>query len=200
MMVYLKLAEEADDCIAALNHRWFSKRRIIAQHWDGRTKFEIEESVAERDQRLNKWEKFLDSDETPNPVAAKDTEGKAEGKGDDKGRNDTEGKGEGKGDDKGRNDIEGDAKGKDNDEDRNDTEGEANGKGVDEDRNDTEGEAKRKGDDRDSKECSEESKGQGDQVVLNTNNVTGSTNSTDASSSPGTESGAVEGQSDMVTE
>lgn len=61
MMVYFKTAESADDCIAALHHRWFSKRRIMATTWDGRTKFEIEESEAEREERLAKWEKFLES-------------------------------------------------------------------------------------------------------------------------------------------
>ncbi|XP_033740770.1 HIV Tat-specific factor 1-like [Pecten maximus] len=62
MMVYFKTAEAADGCIAALHHRWFSKRRVMAQNWDGRTKFEIEESEAEREERLSKWEKFLESD------------------------------------------------------------------------------------------------------------------------------------------
>ncbi|XP_060084348.1 HIV Tat-specific factor 1-like [Ylistrum balloti] len=63
MMVYFKTAEEADGCINALHHRWFSKRRVMAQQWDGRTKFEIEESEAEREERLSKWEKFLESDD-----------------------------------------------------------------------------------------------------------------------------------------
>ncbi|OWF41338.1 HIV Tat-specific factor 1-like [Mizuhopecten yessoensis] len=64
MMVYFKAADSADGCIAALHQRWFSKRRVIAQQWDGRTKYEIEESEAERNERLSKWEKFLESDNT----------------------------------------------------------------------------------------------------------------------------------------
>ncbi|XP_021344788.1 uncharacterized protein LOC110444753, partial [Mizuhopecten yessoensis] len=64
MMVYFKAADSADGCIAALHQRWFSKRRVIAQQWDGRTKYELEESEAERNERLSKWEKFLESDNT----------------------------------------------------------------------------------------------------------------------------------------
>ena len=63
MSVSFKEAEDADACIAALNGRWFAKKRVSAETWDGRTKYEVQESEAERDARLNKWEKFLESDE-----------------------------------------------------------------------------------------------------------------------------------------
>ncbi|KAJ8314461.1 hypothetical protein KUTeg_006611 [Tegillarca granosa] len=59
MTVSFKEPEEADACIAALNGRWFSKRQVSAETWDGKTKYEIEESEAERDKRLQKWENFL---------------------------------------------------------------------------------------------------------------------------------------------
>lgn len=61
-MVYFVEAEQADAFIAAQHHRWFAKRRIMATQWDGRTKFEIQETDAQRDQRLKKWDTFLESD------------------------------------------------------------------------------------------------------------------------------------------
>lgn len=32
-------AEEADLCIKLLNNRWFGKRQITAETWDGKTKY-----------------------------------------------------------------------------------------------------------------------------------------------------------------
>ncbi|KAK3097780.1 hypothetical protein FSP39_013131 [Pinctada imbricata] len=66
MSVSFKEPEEADACISAFNGRWFDKKVITAESWDGRTKYEIQESEAERDARLNKWEKFLENDEKKN--------------------------------------------------------------------------------------------------------------------------------------
>lgn len=64
MSATFKDAETADMCVESLNHRWFAKRRIIAQTWDGVTKYEIEETEAEREIRMKKWENFLvDSEE-----------------------------------------------------------------------------------------------------------------------------------------
>lgn len=52
----------ADACIEAMNNRWFAKRQISAESWDGKTKFEIQESEAERNERLKKWEQFLEDE------------------------------------------------------------------------------------------------------------------------------------------
>lgn len=62
MSVSFKEAEQADACIAAMNGRWFAKRQISAESWDGKTKYEIQESEAERDERLKKWEQYLETD------------------------------------------------------------------------------------------------------------------------------------------
>ncbi|XP_061169553.1 HIV Tat-specific factor 1-like [Saccostrea echinata] len=62
MSVSFKEPEQADACIAAMNGRWFAKRRISAESWDGKTKYEIQESEAERDERLKKWEQYLETD------------------------------------------------------------------------------------------------------------------------------------------
>lgn len=62
----------ADACIEAMNNRWFAKRQISAESWDGKTKYEIQESEAERNERLKKWEQFLEDEK----------ERKTEGEGD----------------------------------------------------------------------------------------------------------------------
>lgn len=58
--VSFKEPEMADACIEAMNNRWFAKRQISAESWDGKTKYEIQESEAERNERLKKWEQFLE--------------------------------------------------------------------------------------------------------------------------------------------
>ena len=59
----MKDPEEADVCIAALHMRWFAGRRILAENWDGKTKYEVEESEAEKEKRLKQWEEYLLEDE-----------------------------------------------------------------------------------------------------------------------------------------
>ena len=57
-----KEAEEADLCVTSLHQRWFAKRRILASAWDGHTKYEVQETEKEREERLKKWENFLETD------------------------------------------------------------------------------------------------------------------------------------------
>ena len=45
--------------MSSLHQRWFAKRRILAATWDGQTKYEVEETEKEREERLKKWENFL---------------------------------------------------------------------------------------------------------------------------------------------
>lgn len=59
----MKTPCEADEVIKLLNGRWFAKKKITAETWDGKTKYDIEESEAERDERLKKWGEFLEKDE-----------------------------------------------------------------------------------------------------------------------------------------
>ncbi|XP_071801108.1 17S U2 SnRNP complex component HTATSF1-like [Asterias amurensis] len=60
--VKFKDVEFADLCVAALNGRWFAKRQLSCELWDGVTDFRIEETDREREERLKKWENFLESD------------------------------------------------------------------------------------------------------------------------------------------
>ncbi|KAJ8975510.1 hypothetical protein NQ317_010625 [Molorchus minor] len=55
--------EEADQVVELLNGRWFMKRQLSAEIWNGRTKFKIAETDSEISERLNKWDKFLEGEE-----------------------------------------------------------------------------------------------------------------------------------------
>ncbi|XP_071819070.1 17S U2 SnRNP complex component HTATSF1-like [Apostichopus japonicus] len=57
--VRFKDADDADKCVAAMNGRWFAKRQLTAELWDGKTDYKIEETDREREARLAQWEKFL---------------------------------------------------------------------------------------------------------------------------------------------
>ena len=59
--VTYKEAEEADLCVSSLHQRWFAKRRILAATWDGQTKYEVQETDKQREERLQKWENFLET-------------------------------------------------------------------------------------------------------------------------------------------
>ncbi|KAG5879444.1 hypothetical protein JTB14_027681 [Gonioctena quinquepunctata] len=60
--------EEADQIVSVLNDRWFMKRQLKAEIWDGRTKFKIAETDSEITQRLNKWDEFLEKGEENDSV------------------------------------------------------------------------------------------------------------------------------------
>ncbi|KAL3274889.1 hypothetical protein HHI36_019671 [Cryptolaemus montrouzieri] len=55
--------EEADEVVKLLNGRFFSKRQLIAEIWDGKTKFKIAETDSQISQRIDKWDKFLEEGE-----------------------------------------------------------------------------------------------------------------------------------------
>nr|XP_026490970.1 HIV Tat-specific factor 1 [Vanessa tameamea] len=61
--ISMKEPEQADAVIQLINGRWFGKRQITAETWDGRTKFRIAETDAALNQRINKWDKFLEGEE-----------------------------------------------------------------------------------------------------------------------------------------
>lgn len=54
---------EAQACVQLLNGRWFSQRKISAEIWDGKTKYKINETDAEIEARLDKWDKFLERED-----------------------------------------------------------------------------------------------------------------------------------------
>ncbi|XP_014249019.1 HIV Tat-specific factor 1 homolog [Cimex lectularius] len=61
--INFKEAEAADACVQLLNGRWFGKRQIVAETWDGKTKYKIAETEAEINNRLKKWENFLEKED-----------------------------------------------------------------------------------------------------------------------------------------
>lgn len=63
--INMSCPEEADECVNVLNGRWFGKRQLTAEIWDGKTKFKIAETDAQISQRLDNWDKFLEDEATP---------------------------------------------------------------------------------------------------------------------------------------
>ncbi|XP_058975666.1 uncharacterized protein LOC131801245 [Musca domestica] len=62
--INMSTPEEADLVIQMMHGRFFGKRQLTAEHWDGKTKYKIEETEEEIQKRLNKWDNFLETDET----------------------------------------------------------------------------------------------------------------------------------------
>ncbi|XP_017773307.1 PREDICTED: HIV Tat-specific factor 1 [Nicrophorus vespilloides] len=61
--------ENADQCVALLNGRWFGKRQLSAEIWDGKTKFKIAETDTQINARIDNWEKFLEEDDDKKVVS-----------------------------------------------------------------------------------------------------------------------------------
>ncbi|XP_064109293.1 17S U2 SnRNP complex component HTATSF1-like [Macrobrachium nipponense] len=53
--------EAADMCAATLNNRLYLGRNLRVSTWDGKEKFRIEETDSQKEERLKKWDKFLES-------------------------------------------------------------------------------------------------------------------------------------------
>lgn len=58
--------EQADAVVALMHDRWFNKRQLKAEIWDGKTKFKIGETDSEISKRLEGWDKFLEEDPNVN--------------------------------------------------------------------------------------------------------------------------------------
>lgn len=65
--------EEADQVVTMLNGRWFMKRQLRADIWDGKTKYKIAETDSQITQRLDGWDKFLESDVADAEAKGSDT-------------------------------------------------------------------------------------------------------------------------------
>ncbi|KAI8425422.1 hypothetical protein MSG28_007169 [Choristoneura fumiferana] len=61
--ITMKEPEQADAVVTLINGRWFGKRQITAEIWDGRTKYRIAETDADLSKRVDKWDKFLEGKE-----------------------------------------------------------------------------------------------------------------------------------------
>lgn len=46
-----------------MNGRYFAKRKLLAEKWDGHTDYQIEETDKERENRLKKWEAYIAEDD-----------------------------------------------------------------------------------------------------------------------------------------
>ncbi|XP_034483782.1 HIV Tat-specific factor 1 [Drosophila innubila] len=57
--VNMSTPEEADVVIQMMQGRYFGQRQLSAEHWDGKTKYKIDESAAEAQERLSKWDEYL---------------------------------------------------------------------------------------------------------------------------------------------
>ncbi|EDV97453.1 GH14692 [Drosophila grimshawi] len=57
--INMSTPEEADVVIQMMQGRYFGQRQLSAEHWDGKTKYKIDESAAEASERLNKWDEYL---------------------------------------------------------------------------------------------------------------------------------------------
>ncbi|XP_057661975.1 HIV Tat-specific factor 1 homolog [Diorhabda carinulata] len=61
--INMSTPEEADQIVTILNGRWFMKRQLSAEIWDGKTKYKIAETDCEISQRLDNWDQFLEGNE-----------------------------------------------------------------------------------------------------------------------------------------
>ncbi|CAO1309688.1 unnamed protein product, partial [Diamesa tonsa] len=55
--------EEADLVIQLMNGRFFGQRKLVAEVWDGKTKYKIAETEEDKNARLDKWDKYLEDEE-----------------------------------------------------------------------------------------------------------------------------------------
>jgi HIV Tat-specific factor 1 len=62
VMVTFSAPEEADSCVATVNGRWFAGCQLEATSWDGRTKYQVQETQEEMEKRLSSWHTYLESD------------------------------------------------------------------------------------------------------------------------------------------
>jgi len=61
--VHFKDPSEAHMAVEMLNGRLFGKRVMDVSVWDGRTKYKVEESTQDEEERLQKWEEYLKESE-----------------------------------------------------------------------------------------------------------------------------------------
>ncbi|XP_076048068.1 RRM1_TatSF1_like and RRM2_TatSF1_like domain-containing protein barc [Oratosquilla oratoria] len=61
IQVAFRDVEAADLCVATLNKRLYSGRILKVATWDGKQRFRVEETEEQKAERLEKWNKFLDT-------------------------------------------------------------------------------------------------------------------------------------------
>ncbi|XP_031628192.1 HIV Tat-specific factor 1 [Contarinia nasturtii] len=65
--------EEADLVVQMMHRRYFGKRMLSAELWDGKTKFKANETEDELKERLSKWDEFLEADDNDNKSTPTET-------------------------------------------------------------------------------------------------------------------------------
>ena len=58
--VFFKEFEHADLCVGLMNGRFYAGRQLLAENWDGRTKYKVKETAEEEQRRLEEWNKYLE--------------------------------------------------------------------------------------------------------------------------------------------
>ena len=58
--------DDADKCIELMNGRFYEGRKLDAQHWDGKTKYKVQETEEEAEKRMAKWDQFLEGHQDAN--------------------------------------------------------------------------------------------------------------------------------------
>ncbi|KAF2900971.1 hypothetical protein ILUMI_05217 [Ignelater luminosus] len=74
VQVNMKDPEEADAVVQLLNGRWFEKRQLTAEIWDGKTKYKIAETDSQISKRMENWDKFLEADDQKRDKNSKKSE------------------------------------------------------------------------------------------------------------------------------
>lgn len=49
-----------------MNGRWFAKRQLIAEYYDGFTNYDVRESDEQEEERIKKWHAWLDAGDEKN--------------------------------------------------------------------------------------------------------------------------------------
>lgn len=61
-VVHFNDFDSADKCVQLMNGRYFAGRKLNAEHWDGKTKYRVEESEEAAEERIKEWQDFLESE------------------------------------------------------------------------------------------------------------------------------------------
>lgn len=53
-----------------MNGRWFAKRQLIAEYYDGFTNYDVRESEEQEEERIKKWHAWLEAGNADNQKKA----------------------------------------------------------------------------------------------------------------------------------
>eukprot|EP00029_Vermamoeba_vermiformis_P002100 TRINITY_DN12494_c0_g1_i1.p1 TRINITY_DN12494_c0_g1~~TRINITY_DN12494_c0_g1_i1.p1 ORF type:complete len:366 (-),score=108.07 TRINITY_DN12494_c0_g1_i1:24-1040(-) len=61
VIIKFKTTIAAEKCINLMNGRWFAKKQLIAEYYDGFTNYEVRESDEQEEERIKKWHAWLEA-------------------------------------------------------------------------------------------------------------------------------------------